>query len=165
MGVNYSAEQLAKTPAGQRSGFTAPPAAQRPAPQPIFTQEVYEATSGELVIEIEPMGAPRINPADKWKKREVVERYHRLKDKVRSDCATLGYKLSGVLTIRFEFTMPPSWSDKKKALHAGRPHQQKPDLDNCIKAVMDAFNADDSHVHTIAARKTWAHRGRIVISR
>lgn len=136
-----------------------------PRPKPLFSPEIYASSSGDFVIEIEPMGAPRINPADKWKKREVVERYHRLKDKIREDCALMGYKLSGVLTIRFEFTMPASWSDKKKNDFARRPHQQKPDLDNCIKAVMDAFNADDSHVHTITAKKVWAREGRIVITR
>ena len=101
---------------------------------PIFTPQVYEQTTGELIIEIEPMGAPRMVQSDKWKSRPVVERYHALKDKIRHDCELFGYKLGAVVKLRFELSMPDSWSDKKKAAFAGMPHQQKPDVDNLAKA-------------------------------
>jgi len=136
-------------------------------PKPLFTPEVYAVTSGELVIEIEPMGAPRTTRNSRFNptKSNAIDRYVATTTKIREDCALLGYKLGAVLNVRFEISMPKSWSDKKRAQHAGRPHQSKPDLDNMIKLVMDAFKGDDSHVHTITARKIWATTGRIVIIR
>lgn len=57
------------------------------------------------------------------------------------------------------FTPPASWSKRKVADHLHRPHIQKPDLDNCQKAILDGLNriafADDSQVADIAARKVW----------
>ena len=42
-------------------------------------------------------------------------------------------------------------------------HNQKPDIDNLIKAVLDALMAEDCRVHTVFARKFWAEEGGIVI--
>lgn len=57
------------------------------------------------------------------------------------------------------FAPAESWSKKKRAAHLGRPHIQKPDCDNCAKAVLDGLNriafADDSQVAEISARKVW----------
>jgi Holliday junction resolvase RusA-like endonuclease len=157
-------EDLAGSIAGQANGFVS----KKVNPKPLFTPQVYAASGSELVIEIEPMGAPRVTRNSRWGNKKVegaIERYDVLKAKIKGDCALLGYKLSGKLTVRFELTMPKSWSKKDRDLHRGRPHQSKPDLDNMIKAVMDAFGADDSHVHTITASKIWAEKGRIVITR
>ena len=59
------------------------------------------------------------------------------------------------------FIPAKSWSQKKQAAHLGRPHTQKPDLDNCMKAVLDGLNriafADDSQVAEFTARKAWGH--------
>lgn len=118
-----------------------------------------------VIIEHEPMGAPRMVQSDRWRKRPVVLRYFALKDAVRAACAAQGYALGGELTVRFELSMPPSWPKKKKDAMRGQPHQQKPDWDNMAKAVCDAFNEDDSHVHTANVTKVWADVGRIVITR
>ncbi len=58
---------------------------------------------------------------------------------------------------------PRSWSAKKKAAHLGQPHRQKPDLDNLIKALLDAALDDDSGVHEMTARKVWGEEGEIQI--
>jgi Holliday junction resolvase RusA-like endonuclease len=139
----------------------------KPVVRPIFTPKIYESSSGTFTIEVEPMGAPRTTRNSRFNpsKAGAIERYVYTTTKIREDCAVMGYQLGAVLKVRFEISMPSSWSDKKKREHNGRPHQSKPDLDNMVKLVCDAFKADDSHVHTIHATKVWATSGRIVITR
>jgi Holliday junction resolvase RusA-like endonuclease len=45
-----------------------------------------------------------------------------------------------------------------------KPHQSKPDLDNLIKAVLDAFKVNDQTVYRIVAFKAWSDKGTIVIN-
>lgn len=56
--------------------------------------------------------------------------------------------------------MPPSWSEKKRREMEGKPHQQKPDLDNLLKS-LDALYEDDSVIWKISAEKVWAREGFI----
>lgn len=63
--------------------------------------------------------------------------------------------------IHVWFTMPSSWSKKKRAAHAGQYHGQKPDADNVTKAVLDALTdcyawLDDSQVASVQFIKRWA---------
>jgi Holliday junction resolvase RusA-like endonuclease len=59
--------------------------------------------------------------------------------------------------------MPKSWSKKKREQMHGKPHQQKPDVDNFAKAVLDALFEDDSHIHDIRVSKIWGHTGAIIV--
>jgi Holliday junction resolvase RusA-like endonuclease len=63
------------------------------------------------------------------------------------------------LTITATFQPPQSWSKKKVAAHLGRPHIQKPDLDNLAKAICDGLNriafADDSQICAVTMVKAW----------
>lgn len=63
------------------------------------------------------------------------------------------------LVITATFQPPKSWSQKKRAAHLGRPHTQKPDLDNIGKAICDGLNriafADDSQVCATTMIKVW----------
>ena len=43
----------------------------------------------------------------------------------------------------------------------GKPHTKKPDIDNLIKALLDAVFSDDAHVHTVHAEKVWGDKGEI----
>jgi Holliday junction resolvase RusA-like endonuclease len=44
------------------------------------------------------------------------------------------------------------------------PHQMKPDIDNMLKAFMDALMKEDSHVHTIGKMtKIWGVHGHIKV--
>ena len=76
-----------------------------------------------------------------------------------------GAPLTGPLkiTITCAFEMPRSWSKKKRAALAGRPHTQKPDADNVLKAIADALNgivyADDKQLAIMTVEKRWAERG------
>lgn len=71
------------------------------------------------------------------------------------------------VTIRATFEPPQSWSQKKTADHINRPHTQRPDADNCCKAVLDSLNriawADDAQVAEITISKTWGPTARTVV--
>lgn len=71
------------------------------------------------------------------------------------------------LTVIAIFEPAPSWSKKKREAHLWTPHTQKPDLDNCIKAVLDGLNkiafADDKQVCQIECRKMWGSTAKTVV--
>lgn len=109
---------------------------------------------------IKPCPKPRQTRADKWKHRPCVMRYRDFAD----NCRARGMKIpeSGAHII-FVIPMPRSWSEKKKKEMDWKPHQQKPDIDNLIKAVLDAVHRDDSHIFDIRASKHWGREGMVVI--
>lgn len=45
----------------------------------------------------------------------------------------------------------------------GQPHEQKPDIDNLVKGLLDALLKEDKGVHTIIASKSWAEHGSITV--
>lgn len=71
------------------------------------------------------------------------------------------------LTVLATFETPKSWSKKKTAEHINRPHTQRPDLDNIVKAIKDGLNriayADDGQVSEVAAKKFWGPAGQTVV--
>lgn len=42
-----------------------------------------------------------------------------------------------------------------------QPHQQKPDIDNLIKGILDALCDDDAFVYEVHASKEWTYSGFI----
>jgi Holliday junction resolvase RusA-like endonuclease len=101
---------------------------------------------------------------DKWKKRPVVVKYILFKEALKYFAEENCYKVPDVLSLTFVVAMPKSWSKKKKAEMNGKPHQQRPDLDNLIKAFKDALCEEDSHVHTYGAmKKIWGETAHIVV--
>ena len=109
---------------------------------------------------ITPVGKPRMTRADKWRKRPEVLRYRAFCDEVR----LLGVDLpeSGS-HVTFILPMPASWSKKKRAELNGRPHQQKPDVDNLTKSLLDALFEDDAYIWDVRVSKLWGEVGRIII--
>lgn len=101
---------------------------------------------------IKPIGKPRMTRADSWKKRPCVLRYWAFKEQVKDS----GLVLSDTCKIIFHVQMPPSWSKKRREEFSGKPHQQKPDIDNMLKALFDALYADDAHIWRVDAEKRWA---------
>lgn len=113
-----------------------------------------------LSYHITPVPAPRMTRSDKWKKRPCVMRYFSFRDKVKD----LGISVEPYGThVRFFMPMPKSWSKKKKAEMNGTLHQQKPDVDNLLKALLDSIFKDDAHIADIRATKIWSVEGRIEI--
>jgi Holliday junction resolvase RusA-like endonuclease len=93
--------------------------------------------------DIEPMGKVRMSQSDKWKvgdkARPCVKRYRAYHDKLRA----MGVTLVNGDSVFFHIAMPESWSAKKKAMHDGQPHQQKPDLDNLLGGLLDGVLEED----------------------
>ena len=111
---------------------------------------------------ITPIPKPRMTQSDRWRKRPAVLRYFAFADQVRA----AGVKIAESGTsIIFYLPMPKSWSKKKRDNMRGQAHQQKPDLDNLLKALSDAVYADDSVIwnyHSISKR--WSDTGSILVS-
>lgn len=115
-----------------------------------------------LEHQIVPIPKPRQTKSDKWKKRPCVMRYRAFADQ----CRALGMRINESGShIVFILPMPkyPSWSKKKRAAMDGQPHQQKPDIDNLCKSVLDALHKDDSHIYNIRLSKLWGQEGKIII--
>lgn len=116
-----------------------------------------------VVIDILPMPAPRMVRSDKWAKRPVVTKYFAWRDEFVMKCNVKRWELSPHLDVTFNVEMPSGWSEKKKKLFDGSPHQQRPDLDNMVKSVCDAFGKDDGFVYSLRATKLWARIGSIIL--
>ena len=72
------------------------------------------------------------------------------------------------LTMIAVFQPADSWSGKRKRDALGQPHTQKPDLDNCLKAIKDGLNriawGDDAQVAEVAVRKVWGETECTIIT-
>jgi Holliday junction resolvase RusA-like endonuclease len=126
------------------------------------------------VFYIEPVSAPRMTQSDKWKldinhknprqrQRMCVHKYFKFKDELKKQCLINGYKLEPVLNICFVIEMPKYWSSKKKFLMDGKPHKQRPDRDNLLKAFQDAFVEDDAFIYDGRTTKLWGYFPKIVV--
>ena len=110
--------------------------------------------------DILPVPKPRMTKADAWKKREAVQRYWNFK----AHCKLIDLKLpEGSFHVHFVLPMPDSWSKKKRTGSLLMPHKQKPDIDNLLKALLDALFEDDSHINDCRASKWWGEEGCIII--
>lgn len=115
----------------------------------------------QQIYYINPVSKPRMTQRDVWKKRPVVVKYHAFCDEMRASRFTLPE--SGA-HLTFVIPMPKSWSKKKRIEMNGKPHQQRPDVDNLIKAVMDAIFDEDCRVWNISASKLWGEQGKIGVT-
>ncbi len=99
--------------------------------------------------------------ADAWKKRKCVLEYWAFKDEInkQGEGFTLGTAYSALFCIPF----PKSYSKKKCRELFLKPHQEKPDLDNILKAVNDSFSKEDKDIYKIKAKKIWAYKPSIVL--
>lgn len=113
-------------------------------------------------INVTPIGKPRMTRQDTWKKRKCVVKYWDFKDDIKKEASKHNIDISDFLVCDFYIPMPKSWSKKKKTLMKGKPHKQKPDVDNICKAVMDALLPEDSHIYKIDCEKYWSDTGKIV---
>lgn len=114
------------------------------------------------VFDIVPVPKPRMTRRDKWKKRPAVVRYRMFCDEVR--LMGVEVPMSGA-AITFHVPMPKSWSNAKRERMAGQPHTQRPDIDNYLKALLDACLEEDAGVWSLAGlTKRWAYTGAITIT-
>ncbi len=115
-------------------------------------------------LDIAPCPKPRMTQADKWRKRQSVMKFFAFRDAVRQFQETHAISWWS-FNIEFHVPMPKSWSKKKKALHNGQPHNQRPDLDNYLKAWKDSVYEEDAVVWRVKATKLWTDgTGHITVS-
>lgn len=107
------------------------------------------------ILYIKPKGYIRRTKADIWKKRKSVIEYYRYKDEINQ---MIQERYIPSETLKVVFLLKPadslSFIKKKKLYYT--PHNKKPDLDNLVKALLDAFHRQDNIVHTIYAHKIYA---------
>jgi Holliday junction resolvase RusA-like endonuclease len=115
---------------------------------------------GWVSVGVAPCSAPRMTRADAWKKRPVVLKYFAFKEEFKLKCNKLGIALNDEVYLRFHVQIPKTCKKKYKE---GQFHQEKPDIDNLCKAVMDSFGINDCRVHTLVASKYWSENPRIEI--
>ena len=115
----------------------------------------------EKTYNICPVAKPRMTRQDKWKRRKAVMKYRAYQLEILQAGIKLPY--CGFHVI-FVLPMPKSWSLKKKKSMLGKPHQQKPDIDNLQKGFLDALLKDDSVIWDMRATKIWGAEGQIFIS-
>jgi len=110
-----------------------------------------------MILLIAPVSKPRMTRADRWKKRQSVLKFFAFRDAVRQSSAWKTLELVDMdsFKIVFHVQMPRTWSKKKKALYDGKPHQQRPDLDNFLKAWKDSVYEEDAIVWHVEATKLW----------
>ena len=100
---------------------------------------------------------PRMTKADTWKKRPVVMKYWQFKDEISRQAKDQDFILPDEFTIKVYIKMPQSWSKKKKESLHMKPHKQRPDLDNILKAVQDCLSTEDCGVWELYASKQWVN--------
>lgn len=110
---------------------------------------------------ITPVPCPRLNGRSRFNpaKKPIIHRYHAFRD----ECRLRRMVLPQRPMIRFEMPMPASWSKAKRERMRGKDHQQRPDVDNLTKAVLDAVLGEDCGVAWVLAGKIWAEEGAIVV--
>lgn len=114
-----------------------------------------------MLYPITPVAKPRMTQRDRWKKRRIVQRYRAFKDECRLRGVTVP-EHGGSVT--FVLPMPKSWSKAMRDAMNERPHQQKPDVDNLLKGLLDAVYGEDCGVWDIRVRKRWGVMGEIMVT-
>ena len=113
-------------------------------------------------IDITPCPKPRMTRRDKWAKRPIVVKYFDYCNRLRLIAPEIQWE---GISITFVLPMPKSWSKKKMSEMDGKPHTQKPDLDNLLKAFADALLKDDSGLwYFRELKKVWGEKGEINVN-
>jgi len=114
----------------------------------------------ELIID--PVPKPRMTVRDKWAHRSCVDRYYAFKTELTCLCNLKGFELPDKFKIEFLMPMPDGWNYKRKLEMVGKPHKQRPDLDNLVKAVLDCLKKEDKEIYHIDMSKIWWYEGKII---
>jgi Holliday junction resolvase RusA-like endonuclease len=133
----------------------------------------------EYILYIKPLPKPRMTQKDKWlsnpnykpNNQTLINRQNKLfeywnyKHNLKILCQEINYQITPVLeNITFYIQMPNSWSKKKKEKMNNTPHQNKPDLDNLLKAFKDCLCENDNFVYQYNnIKKLWNYENKIVI--
>ncbi len=125
-----------------------------------------------MILNVPPCSKPRMTQRDRWAKRQCVLDFFAFRDRIKQEIKEKAALLIDEppfnwdeLNIIFLVPMPKSWSKKKKALMAGKPMQQRPDIDNYLKGLFDATHEEDATIWKVTASKIWTDgAGQIIIN-
>ncbi len=112
---------------------------------------------------VTPVAKPRMTRRDKWLNppRPCVAKYRAFKE----ECKLKKVFVHNGYHVTFHMPVMKSWSPNVKERMVGQPHTQTPDLDNLLKALLDAVFDDDSGIYDIRVSKVWAEEGSIQIEK
>jgi Holliday junction resolvase RusA-like endonuclease len=144
----HSDEGRALIAAWKSAGSTRPSSPTPSTPNDSRASEGISQTT--IVLPVCPLGKPRQTQRDKWAKRPAVLRYRAFCDAVRAHWPA-GVPFPLACRIVFRVPIPKSRRD----LTDDQPHDQKPDVDNMTKAVLDALCTEDKAVWRVDAEKRW----------
>ena len=116
-----------------------------------------------ITFDIKPCPKPRQSRSDRWRVRPEVLRYRVFCDTLRLQAHQKKFQLPDSFAVEFVIPLPNSWSEKKKKIMIGKPHQTTPDLSNLLKSLEDALRAEDKEIWDVHASKRWGERGEIKI--
>ena len=72
------------------------------------------------------------------------------------------------VTIVCFFSIPKSWSKKKREASIGQWSNRKPDVDNVAKIILDALNGlayeDDKQIVSLHIYKWWAEEPKVMVT-
>lgn len=97
--------------------------------------------------------------SDKWRRRPCVVKYHEFKDFMRLQALSSNFILPDEFRVTFGIPFPRSFSKSKQESLVGKPCQlvhKTGDVDNYVKALMDALRQEDNSVWHVDMRKIWA---------
>jgi len=90
------------------------------------------------------------------KRLKRLERYNEYKIALLALAKEKGFSISPQgCSFRFYIPMPKTWSKKKRSIMHFKLHQQKPDIDNLMKAVFDSMLSEDKGIAHFEAVKFW----------
>lgn len=116
----------------------------------------YPSEPGTVTVMLPIIGKPRQTRRDKWAKRPAVVRYRAWCDKLRAAVpAEWRFAAPVVFSWVAYIACPKSYGKSRSEALAGKPHRQKPDRDNCDKALMDALWEHDERVAVGSMAKYW----------
>ena len=116
-----------------------------------------------IEFNIKPCPKPRMTRADRWRQRPIVLRYWDFCNELERQAKKLEYKPEDRVSLIFYIPMSKSWSKKKREQMLGKPHKQRPDIDNLAKAFLDALLKEDSFIYSLTAEKYWSNEGSILV--
>lgn len=101
----------------------------------------------------EPISAPRMTRRDKWAKRPCVVKYFAWRDLARLSARRLpDPELVEHIEVSALFPLPRR---PRAGQVNGGPHRQKPDVDNILKAVLDALFGQDQAIPSAKITKSY----------
>lgn len=119
----------------------------------ITPQTHVRATQGDSIFFRIPRDKLR---AAGLKRLMRLEKYNQYKVDLSAEAKRKNFTLPPVgASITFFIPVPQSWSLKKKRQYHGRFHQSKPDIDNLMKALLDALMKEDKEIAHLEIQKRW----------